>query len=421
MLCRGVRGCHTEATGRVGPPLNSSSTGCSQGKQSAESSQGQGPQEGTTRRLSEAIPACSGGAFHGLFATWQRPWKEAQRPEVVSLLKGLTSPTSEGAGPAPSPFLLPPLPRPEWPVGGRLSHFAEAWSALTADQWVKSIIDKGYYIPFSSDPPLTLSPPPGADDTVRNQTAGSKTRGPRPLVQAGDRGSRDYESRLLQPPLRSNKEEWQVPAHYRPILPKPLYRSRQIQNGDYPNYSGVHSPRRMGCLHRSQGRVSTRPHSPLVQEISALPVRGQSLPISSAPLRAEHRTLRLHEVNGSYSGGNSEGWIPSDPVLRRLAVTPVASFRSVDQSHRCVGSHPERRSDSQPGKVGFNSVSDIYLRGHVLQNETGPSLSSSATYRRTAVSGRESAHLSQLSARAFLSLLGVLNAAADLVPSAGST
>ena len=82
------------------------------------------------------------------------------RPEVVSPQKGLKSPPTEGTGPVRSPLILPPLPRPERPVGGRLSLFTEAWSALTADQWVTSIIDKGYFIPFSIDPPLTLSPSP---------------------------------------------------------------------------------------------------------------------------------------------------------------------------------------------------------------------------------------------------------------------
>ena len=65
-----------------------------------------------------------------------------------------------GRGPRESPFLPPPPPRPDLPVGARILHFAEAWESITQDQWVLQIVREGYVIPFRHKPPLSLSPIP---------------------------------------------------------------------------------------------------------------------------------------------------------------------------------------------------------------------------------------------------------------------
>ena len=56
------------------------------------------------------------------------------------------------------PFLLPFLPCPDIPVGGRLAHFVEQWEELTDNKWVLSIVQNGFKIPFSSVLPLSVVP-----------------------------------------------------------------------------------------------------------------------------------------------------------------------------------------------------------------------------------------------------------------------
>ena len=51
-----------------------------------------------------------------------------------------------------------PLPLPNIPVGGRLAHFALNLAEITDDEWVLSLIRKGYRIPFQEC--LILSPDP---------------------------------------------------------------------------------------------------------------------------------------------------------------------------------------------------------------------------------------------------------------------
>ncbi len=42
-------------------------------------------------------------------------------------------------------------------VAGRLSHFKQAWSSITTDQWVLEIVSNGYALPFMASP---LAPEP---------------------------------------------------------------------------------------------------------------------------------------------------------------------------------------------------------------------------------------------------------------------
>ena len=43
---------------------------------------------------------------------------------------------------------------PKIPIGGRLSHFLKEWEQITQDQWILSIIRKGYKLEFLQKPPF---------------------------------------------------------------------------------------------------------------------------------------------------------------------------------------------------------------------------------------------------------------------------
>ena len=54
----------------------------------------------------------------------------------------------------------PPLPCPQsnLPVGARLGHFANCWGKITDNQWVLSVLERGYRIPFETKSPLSPTP-----------------------------------------------------------------------------------------------------------------------------------------------------------------------------------------------------------------------------------------------------------------------
>ena len=51
-----------------------------------------------------------------------------------------------------------PLPLPNIPVGGRLAHFAQDWAKITDDKWVLFVIRDGYRVPFLERPILSPNP-----------------------------------------------------------------------------------------------------------------------------------------------------------------------------------------------------------------------------------------------------------------------
>jgi hypothetical protein len=60
-----------------------------------------------------------------------------------------------------SPPPLPDFPvvAQDGPVGARLGQYWQNWNSIKAEQWVISILQSGYYLPFDGDsPPLTTSP-----------------------------------------------------------------------------------------------------------------------------------------------------------------------------------------------------------------------------------------------------------------------
>ena len=66
-----------------------------------------------------------------------------------------------------------PLSQSNLPVGARLGHFVGSWEKITENQWVLSVIKRGYRIPFISMPPLSPT-----DILLSIKHLGSERRGP---------------------------------------------------------------------------------------------------------------------------------------------------------------------------------------------------------------------------------------------------
>ncbi|MCG7867312.1 MAG: reverse transcriptase-like protein [Candidatus Thiodiazotropha taylori] len=82
-------------------------------------------------------------------------WKAIDLPKmgvVPFLVRAQTDVVGDVLAPLPS------VPLPNCPVGARLLNFSAAWSLITKDTWALSVVRKGYRIPFARDPPLSLHP-----------------------------------------------------------------------------------------------------------------------------------------------------------------------------------------------------------------------------------------------------------------------
>ena len=218
-----------------------------------------------------------------------------------------------------------------------------------------------------------------------------EARGQGPNCQEGDRRSLGRQSRLLQPSLRGSEEKWQTPANNRPISLEPLHSPGALQNGDNPNYSGVHSHWRMGRLHRPEGRLLTRPHSPVIQKVSTLSIRRTCIPVSCSPFRDKYGSVRIHQTDGSRSGGCTKSWITSDPVFRRLVVTPTSPLVITPQPTVSLGNYPGPRSDSEQGQIRPDPFADLHLRGDVFSDTFRSGVCSPTKDRRNSDVGQISA------------------------------
>ena len=212
----------------------------------------------------------------------------------------------------------------------------------------------------------------------------------RSLSETGNRRNSGNKPRFLQSSLRGSEEKWQTPADNRSLFSKPVYSSRSVQNGNHSVYSRSHSPRRMGGFHRLEGCLPSRPHSPLVPEVSPVRIRGENLSVSRASLRDKLGTFRVHETDDGRGIRSPEVGVPSDPIFRRLVTTPVTSNVPPSQSENGLGYHPGSGFDSQQGEIGISSVSNLHLCRDVLPDPSGLSVRPSSEGRRDCSAGQSS-------------------------------
>ena len=108
------------------------------------------------------------------------------------------------------PPSVPPILSQPSMVGGRLSAFVAEWVRIGADKWVIKTLKEGYRIPFSSLPPLTVTPVARAQyarDTVRRHALHQavkdmQEKGAIEIVHRPDPG---FYSRIFLVPKPGNK------------------------------------------------------------------------------------------------------------------------------------------------------------------------------------------------------------------------
>ena len=119
---------------------------------------------------------------------------------------------------------------------------------------------------------------------------------------AGDRSR--FVPRLLQPPLPGGKGDWRLAPRDRPVDSEHRHLTDTVQDGD-SSLRLERSPReRSPRLPGLEGRVLPGARPPKFQEVSALHVTGDSVPVVGSLLRTVHCPPNLHEsVRSSVSVG----------------------------------------------------------------------------------------------------------------------
>ena len=204
------------------------------------------------------------------------------------------------------PFPLPVLPCPDIPVGGRLAHFVEQWEELTDNKWVLSIVRNGFEIPFKSVHPLSVVP-----INLSLPVIARRNRGASQETGSGN-GSESMNFRFLFPAIPSTKKEWKV-------LAKSLYTQTKFQNGDSQVGKTVDNVQRLGCLHKSDGCISSPSDTSNFQEVPAVRLLPPGISIHGLTVWNVPKSVGLYKANECHSNTFMSTCHISLSIPRRLA------------------------------------------------------------------------------------------------------
>ena len=168
-------------------------------------------------------------------------------------------------------------------------------------------------------------------------------------------------TRVFQPAFSSAQTQQQVEANIRPEQSESFPQDRKIQDGDSGNHQDISPTRRVGNLHRLQGRLFPHSHTGTVQEIFEISRPRSDLSVQSSSVWPVHSTHGVHcHTKGGKIDGHSKGY-KDPPIPRRL----------VGESHIPPGMSPAYTgfSKNMPGsgldgkyrKVGTRTQTNLQL------------------------------------------------------------
>ena len=229
------------------------------------------------------------------------------------------------------------------------------------------------------------------------------------------KGTESGNSQLLFPDIHCAKKERKVSFNIRPVFIKPLHRETSIQNGDSQIGKTSDETQRLGCLHRFNRCISTCADTSSIQEVSSFRTRRSSISLFGPTVRNVPKSVNFLETDGRYCSFSTPTCHISFSIPRRLA---------------------DKKSDSQPSDYSDKDLHSNYSKPRFLPNLKKSDLFPAQKFtfigmefltqqnlvrvpadrvQNLILTIKKIMSAKHVSARTFLSLLGKLSAAADLV------
>ena len=123
-----------------------------------------------------------------------------------------------------------------------------------------------------------------------------------------DTGSRS--SRFLFPAISGSEKERKVTPSNRSFFTKPIYRQTSFQDGGSQVSMTIDNSQRLGCLHRSDGCISSFSDTSAIQKISSVRLRRSNISVHGLTLRNVPKSVEFHKINGSNSGALACVYVP---------------------------------------------------------------------------------------------------------------
>ena len=244
----------------------------------------------------------------------------------------------------------------------------------------------------------------------------SQRRDRKSSQQSGSgKGTESGNSRLLFPDIPCAKKERKVSFNIRPVFIKPLHRETSIQNGDSQIGKTSDETQRLGCLHRFNRCISTCADTSSIQEVSSFRTRRSSISLFGPTVRNVPKSVNFLETDGRYCSFSTPTCHISFSIPRRLADKKSDSQPSDYSDKDLHSNYSKPRFSAKSQEVRPLSCSEIHLHRYGISDATKFSQGSSGSCTEPNSNNQENNVSKHVSARTFLSLLGKLSAAADLV------
>ena len=264
-------------------------------------------------------------------------------------------------------------------VGGCLSMHWRRWQAVGADSWTVSVLQDGYRLPFESPPLLTRTPilfpayRPGSPQSLAlRQEIEKMPKGALEIVP--DPGPGFYSRLFLVE---------KATGGWRPVIDLSTLNTfiRQTPFKMETVASVLNPVQRSPRLPELEGCVLPGARPSKFQEVSALCVTGDSVPVQGSLLRTVHCPPSLHKsVCGSVSvGAHSRN--SASPLLGRLAGSGLLGDQGPSARPRPALVVSRSGDRGQRGEVGYRALTLCELsrdddrhsggQGFSLESESG--------------------------------------------------
>ena len=234
-------------------------------------------------------------------------------------------------------------------------------------------------------------------------------------LEGGSGGDNSGMSRILLQNFPRSQEERETQADNRPLCAQPFCLHRDIQNGDTEKSERRHSVKRLGIFIGSDGRLFACPDTSSVSQIPQIHVGRPSVPVQGTPIRPLDKSFRVYIPYEGHCDISKEKGDNSTSLSRRLVVSNQNRRRLLEHRQFILSLITSlgliinyEKSDLVPAQVFTFIGMEFLTHTNIVRVPQTRQMKILETVRM--VSQKTS-----ISARAFLSLLGQLNAAADFV------
>ena len=243
-------------------------------------------------------------------------------------------------------------------MGGRFVHFAQNWAKITDDEWVLSLIRKGYRIPFQERP--ILSPDPvffqqPLSEQLEEEVASLLSKG---AVEEINNSGMSWT--LLQNFPRS-QEERETQADHRPLCAQLFCLHTEIQNGDTEKSEKCHSAKRLGIFIGSDGRLFACPDTLSVLQIPQIHAERPSVPVQGTPIRPLDKSFRVYTPYGCHCDIPKEKGDNSTSLSRRLVSSKPKPSNPVGTQTIHLVTDQLTRSDNQLREIRPSSSPSVHI------------------------------------------------------------